>query len=216
MAIIIGDNRTEYADIIGEVLKTAWTYYDHNDALIYSWHGEVFLNGHPLYDAEHGGRGNIDCSTLVHLVLQGIPYDKSPYATGDTEDLFRSDCPWADRKIRKKLKEYPPLRKSNELARYYVGKGQSFSGEGLQPGDLVFFQAPEKSRTKYIEKGAFMAISHVGIVAEDPKYMIHCSGTSNKENDLAEGKGAVRYTRIYGRRSPILFVRPCFKIFSDD
>ena len=198
--------------IIEEVFRTAWTYYDHNDELIYSWHGEVFLNGYPLYDAQRGNRGNIDCSTFVHLVLQGIPYGKSPYATGDTEDFFRSDCPWADTGIRGRIKEYPPLRKSNELARYFTEKGLSFApGEkDLLPGDLVFFQASERTRAKYFEKGAFMAISHVGIVMEDTRYMIHSTGTSNKDKDLSEGKGTVRYSRIRGRREPLLFARPEF------
>ena len=197
------------SSIAEQLLATAWTYFDHKDSLIYSWHGEVFLNGYPLFDEEHDGRGNIDCSSFVHLVLQGIAYEQSPYATGNTEDFFNSGCSWASEELRSLMRTRPSIRKSNELARYYVEKKLSFSPDTAPlPGDLVFFQAPESSRAKYFEKGAFMAISHVGIVAEDPRYMIHSTGTRNKDRDLLEGKAALRYSPIRGRREPLLYARP--------
>ena len=62
------------------VLAVAGSYLDNAHRLIYSYGSRTFLSGYDLFDDEHGGRGNIDCSTFVLLVLAGIPYGESPYA----------------------------------------------------------------------------------------------------------------------------------------
>ena len=84
------------AEIISQVLEAAESYLRHADGLIYSGGGRTFLSGYDLFDAEHGGRGNIDCSTFLLLVLSGIPYDRSPYATGSVKGLSAAAAPWAD------------------------------------------------------------------------------------------------------------------------
>ena len=78
------------------LLDVARTYLDHADRFIYSGAGRTFLSGYDLFDEEHGGRGNIDCSSLVFLTMAGIPYEKSPYATGTVKGLQELTAPWAD------------------------------------------------------------------------------------------------------------------------
>lgn len=39
------------------ILKTALTYLDNTDKLIYSYGGNTFLRNGELTDAKHGGRG---------------------------------------------------------------------------------------------------------------------------------------------------------------
>ena len=65
------------------ILETAVTYLNRRDSLIYSYHGNTFLQGGELTDPDNGGRGRIDCSTLVHLAMAGTGYGDSPYVTGD-------------------------------------------------------------------------------------------------------------------------------------
>ena len=77
-----------------QILHVAETYLDHADRLIYSYGSKTFLSGYALYDAAYNGRGNIDCSTFLLLVLAGIPYDASPYATGSVDMLKPGDQPW--------------------------------------------------------------------------------------------------------------------------
>ncbi len=69
------------------LLKTADTYLCRADRLIYSYGSKTFLSGYAIFDDRFDGRGNIDCSTFVLLVLSGIPYEKSPYATGSADGL---------------------------------------------------------------------------------------------------------------------------------
>ena len=76
-----------------ELLAVARSYYDWREDLVYSVKGNTFLCGGDLTDQEHGGKGRIDCSTLVHLVLQGIPFERSPYVSGDPQDFLRRARP---------------------------------------------------------------------------------------------------------------------------
>ena len=78
--------------------------------------GATFLDGAPLNNAS--GQGLIDCSTYIHLVLRGIPYQKSPYvntnanAAYNPSDLLTNTAyTWADDHIRssKTLGATPPI-----------------------------------------------------------------------------------------------------------
>ena len=132
---------------MNDILRTALTYLGNNDRLIYSYRGNTFLQGGELYDRDHDGRGRIDCSTLVHLALQGIPYDRSPYATGKTDAFFGGECLWQEgRKVllrnvfAERGDRASDIRRAYGLARYCRETGLELAeNEPLQPGDLVFF-----------------------------------------------------------------------------
>ena len=68
------------------VLDIAGSYLRNAGRLIYSYGSRTFLSGYNLFDPQRDGRGNIDCSTFVLLVLAGIPYEESPYCTGAVPD----------------------------------------------------------------------------------------------------------------------------------
>jgi len=78
-----------------EVLSVAYTYLRNTDRLIYSYGSKTFLSGYALYDETNGGKGNIDCSTFLLLVLAGIPYEASPYSTGSVTGISPSSAVWA-------------------------------------------------------------------------------------------------------------------------
>lgn len=78
-----------------QLLAVADTYLQHADRLIYSYGSKTFLSGYALYDEAYDGRGNIDCSTFLLLVLAGIPYEASPYATGTVVGLTPGPVFWA-------------------------------------------------------------------------------------------------------------------------
>ena len=151
---------------MNDILRTALTYLENNDRLIYSYRGNTFLQGGELYDRDHDGRGRIDCSTLVHLALQGIPYDLSPYATGKTDAFFGGECQWQeDRKVllrnvfAERGDRASDIRRAYGLARY--------------------------CREEYYKYGAYLGISHVGIAAEDTELMINATGSSDHERNAA-------------------------------
>ena len=56
-----------------QLLAVADSYRRKADRLIYSYGSKTFLSGYALYDETYDGRGNIDCSTFVLLVLAGVP-----------------------------------------------------------------------------------------------------------------------------------------------
>ena len=83
----------------GQLLAVARTYLAHADRLIYSYGSKTFLSGYDIHDAAHAGRGNIDCSTFLLLVLAGIPYEASPYATGSASGLTPGAAPWVQTEL---------------------------------------------------------------------------------------------------------------------
>jgi len=92
--------KNEYCPAAAEqVLAVAETYLANADRLIYSYGSRTFLSGYDLFDGAHEGRGNIDCSTFLLLVLAGIPYGSSPYAAGTAEGLAPSRAFWAQRDL---------------------------------------------------------------------------------------------------------------------
>lgn len=75
--------KTEYdSEIAKKILTCAESYLRNAKELIYSYGSKTFLSGYELFDEQHEGRGNIDCSTFVMLVLSGISYEESPYRKG--------------------------------------------------------------------------------------------------------------------------------------
>ena len=198
---------------MNRILQTALSYYDNNDELIYSYHGNTFLQGGELYDSENGGRGRIDCSTLVHLALQGINYEYSPYVTGEPESFFGSVCLWQNPSAGRMSEVFAArsaraddIRRAYGLARYCREMGLEIAdGDVRRPGDLVFFEAPASVREEYIRYGAYMAVSHVGIVAEDTDMMINATGRSDHEYNVQHEP--VRIMAVMKKGQPLITAR---------
>lgn len=122
--------------------------------------GDTFYNTdefHPVND--ENGNGLIDCSTFIRLVLSGVDYLHSPYATGNREDgAPRKDLyGWADEHL-----QANDVRYAADLAEYFFLTGRVLDGfEDLRPGDIIFHAKPGAIKNR------FRCISHVSIVAED-------------------------------------------------
>ncbi|MBQ4148373.1 MAG: hypothetical protein II594_01425 [Clostridium sp.] len=196
---------------VREVLMTAESYLKNTDRLIYSYAGKTYLSGAPILDRDFQDRGNIDCSTYVHLVLQGVPYEESPYVTGNAEDTFRSAAAWREAQFAEALRMDAPARRAYGLAAWYYLMGRSFEErEKVQPGDLVFYAAPAEAAPYYIAHGAFRAIAHVGIVSEDTEYIYHSTGYPEKARSEKENLKAIQRTHILEGRTPNLYARPFY------
>ncbi|MGI6211522.1 MAG: hypothetical protein ACOYJJ_02940 [Anaerovoracaceae bacterium] len=189
-----------------ELLAVAETYYENRDRLIYIGHGETFLNGGSVFDDELAGRGNIDCSTYLYLVLTGVPYEESPYAEAPKPRQLRR---FSDRGL-ETGNAGKPVTTAAGLARYYFDRGRCFlDPDAARPGDIVFFRS-ERYASYYIRHGRFLAISHVGILAGGGR-MLNARGYVNKEVNLEKGRDAVDKTPLSGRNAPpILYARPIY------
>lgn len=217
--------RSKYDTIINVkgIIETAKTYYDKRGRLIYTYRGRVFMRGDELYDPENDDRGRIDCSSYVHLALLGVPYEESPYVTGDVEGFFNTPCPWYPLAQGKDVMSIGKvfaansergrdIRRASGLARFCREHGLEIApdtsgsyDEVLEPDDLVFFEAAPSRLEEYIYYKIWMAIAHVGIVAEDTRYMINATGSSKHE--LNAKNEAIRYTRIADKGKPVLAAR---------
>lgn len=121
----------------------------------------------------------IDCSSFTQLILYGIPYEASRYATADDTNTPRYDfgIRLPDNPYRTEFGPYRYL--ANDLGHYALDNGFAFypneDGTNVQPGDVVFFS------TNKDNEGYFMDITHVGICVErqedDILYVVH--GNSN-------------------------------------
>ena len=122
--------------------------------------GDTFYNTDETYPVnDENGNGLIDCSTFIRLVLSGVDYLHSPYATGNREDgAPRKDLySWANEDL-----QANNVRYAAELAEYFFLTGRVLDGlEDLRPGDIIFHAKPGAINNR------FMCISHVSIVAED-------------------------------------------------
>lgn len=93
---------------VKQLLAVAETYLFHADRLIYSYGSKTFLSGYAIYDEDYDGRGNIDCSTFLLLVLAGIPYEASPYTTGTVDGLKPASASW----VQSELMDFTTLPKT--------------------------------------------------------------------------------------------------------
>ena len=147
-----------------DVAKSYWIARASGRKFLYSG-GATFLDGAPLNNAS--GQGLIDCSTYIHLVMRGIPYQNSPYvntnanATYNVSDLVTNTAyTWADDHIRSSSTFGGMVRYAADLAAYYWAAGRAFTDASLRkPGDLIFHSTKQNSR--------FLSISHVSIVSDD-------------------------------------------------
>lgn len=149
------------------VARTYWTARARGRAFVYTTSGTTFLNGNNLNNSS--GAGIIDCSTYIHLVMRGIPYDKSPYALNTSANATynpsnlvtnTSEYTWADDNIRNSSTIGGQVRFAADLAAYYWFQGRCFTDPNLRkPGDLIFHSTKDNDR--------FMSITHVSIVDED-------------------------------------------------
>lgn len=146
------------------VARTYWIARASGRNFVYSG-GSTFLDGANLNDSS--GAGLIDCSTYIHLVMRGIPYDKSPYtntaanATYNATNLATNTAyAWADDHIRQSSTLGGMVRYAADLAAYYWAAGRAFTDASQRkPGDLIFHSTKQNNR--------FMSITHVSIVSED-------------------------------------------------
>ena len=122
--------------------------------------GYTFYNEEQQYPVDdEDGRGIIDCSTFIRLVLSGVDYMHSPYATGNRSDgAPRKDLyAWADERIAANK-----LRYAADLAEYFFLTGRVLDGfDDLRPGDIIFHAKPGAIKNR------FRCISHVSIMAEE-------------------------------------------------
>lgn len=196
-----------YKNISSELIGIARSYYDHRDRLVYSAKANTFLSGGELLDVEHGMRGRIDCSTYIHLILQGIPYEESPYVHGDPETFYHSGCSWAVRDLADQLRKGAPVRRAHQLAKYYYDRGLCMTGKDWKPGDLLFFQVREEKVDHYLSFNIFKAIFHIGIVGEDRDHMYESSGHQTKDVEKNYTEPAIRRSLISERGMPIFYVQ---------
>lgn len=159
-----------------DVAKSYWIARASGRKFVYSG-GSTFLDGAPLNNA--AGQGRIDCSTYIHLVMRGIPYQKSPYvntsanATYNASDLVTNTAyTWADDHIRFSQTLGGMVRYAADLAAYYWAAGRAFTDASQRkPGDLIFHSTHQTSR--------FMSISHVSIVSDDIDRFYNVTDISN-------------------------------------
>ena len=109
------------------LLAVADSYLRNADRLVYSYGSKTFLSGYAIYDEAQDGRGNIDCSTFLLLVLAGIPYEASPYATGTADGLRPAPAPWAQTG----LADFSDLPKTYVAIAERIGRPYLACAEGL-------------------------------------------------------------------------------------
>lgn len=118
---------------------------------------------------------HIDCSSFTQLVLYGIPYETSRYATEDDTNTAKYDFGFSLPANAYDNTFGPDRYLANQLAHYAFDNGFAFYPNGdatnMQPGDILFFS------TNQINEDYFMNITHVGICIErrsdDVVYVLH-------------------------------------------
>lgn len=185
------------------VARTYWIARAAGRSFTYTG-GQTFLNGAALNNSS--GAGQIDCSTFIHLVMRGIPYDRSPYtnttanATYNASNLAtNTEYSWADDHIRSSSTIGGMVRYAADLAAYYWAAGRAFKDASKRkPGDLIFHSTEQNDR--------FMSISHVSIVSEDVNSYYN---VTNIPNTVVRTQYANRNADI------VFFARPDYERIAD-
>lgn len=151
-----------------EAVKVAQTYWTARAAgREFNYSTSTFLSGGTVNGST--SRGKIDCSTYIHLVLRGIPYESSPYvdttaSLAGSADMITTNptgkYTWADDNLKNSSITGGIVRTASDIAKYYWAKGRVFfDSSKVCPGDLIFCADSANNR--------FKNITHVGIVTDD-------------------------------------------------
>ena len=147
---------------------------------------------------DENGKGKIDCSTYMHLVLRGIDYASSPYGHmegGAYPSSYKITAPvetstayaWADDSLRCSntltntaltAKPGKLVRTAAEFAKYYAAAGRIFpytddTKDYVRPGDLIFF------RNRGSDTDRFSFIHHIGMVTDSAGKYLNVTSDEN-------------------------------------
>lgn len=113
-------------------------------------------------------RLQLDCSSFIWLVMSGVPYERSRYASPDAADNVREYAWGMDWKGKEAYYDNDATQVrvlANGIARYCDDRGWGFSpkadASNLRTGDLIFFK-PLDDQTPVSER-YYLRITHVGI-----------------------------------------------------
>lgn len=160
-----------------DVARTYWVARARGRQFNYQG-GATFLDGKTVNGST--GKGKIDCSTYIHLVLRGIDYANSPYANTTANYAFdannlvtnTAEYTWADNGLAYSQSIGGRVRYAADLAAYYWMQGRCFTDASkLKPGDLTFHSNEINGR--------FMNVTHVGIITEDTTQMYNVTDLEN-------------------------------------
>jgi hypothetical protein len=143
---------------IERMIDNAQTYLDNISTIVYGNSYTAYDNAQTLV----GGKNQIDCSSFANLMIHGVPYNRSKYYAGNTQNtgsnlFFQNIDPvkW---------------RYANNIAKYAFERGYSFKPNAdfsnLEAGDVLFFSwtnGVSGDLSADARANAFMTIDHVGV-----------------------------------------------------
>ena len=143
---------------VNRMLEIAWTYQERINQFVYGNQTTAFDTESTLTNGKH----EMDCSSFVNLMIQGIPYHHSRYSS--LSDNIKSPLFYTGIDGHK-------FRYANSIARYAVENGLAFlpnsDYSNVRPGDVLFFSWQDPSSVgdtpAEARKSAFMQIDHVAI-----------------------------------------------------
>lgn len=173
---------------------------DANTGYTFTYNQNTFLTGCPVFI---NGKGAIDCSTYMHLVLRGIRYKDSPYSGNNTSISTQTAYPWTA-----ELGNFSTMgmvRQAAEIAAYYCAAGRFFDttfDTQRRPGDLFFFKSDNANNR-------FLNISHVGMVAfETDKYY----NVTSKNSSVVMLSNIPSESRSANDRQIVGYARPFYEM----
>jgi hypothetical protein len=177
-----------YANQAVDVARSYW------DARVAQKRSFVYDGGNGVFEGvlnDANGNGIIDCSTFIRLVLSGVDYLHSPYATGNLSDVApRPDMySWADTALAGNNVRY-----AADLAEYFFLTGRVLNGfDDLRPGDIIF-------HANGSIQNRFMGISHVSIVAEEGYDEVNYYNVTNVSNVVVRTRWSARNDYVFAAR----------------
>lgn len=155
-------NQPLSANAVNAMLHCAYSYIDQNSVLSYGHDTATHRTDSSISPAESQ---EIDCSTFVELVMNGVPYEQSKYAGlvenrlgafGYCFDLYDNSADRAD--------VMPRYSLSYSMAKRLHDNGYGFYPTSdltnLCAGDILFFS------TQSYEEDRFLNIDHVAILVD--------------------------------------------------
>jgi hypothetical protein len=138
---------------VSRLVDVAQSYYNNIGNLVYG-------NSFTAYDTtiqQVNGKYQIDCSSFVNLMLQGVTYENSRY-NGNSQNIGSA-------LFHPAIDSYK-YRYANQIAQYAYENGYAFKANAdlsnVEPGDILFFNWGTNSDG--FHNNAFMNIDHVGVV----------------------------------------------------
>ncbi|MBO5970706.1 MAG: hypothetical protein J6S14_19710 [Clostridia bacterium] len=183
---------------VAEIVAVANTYWNNRNEYLNG--NRVMVYGQTTILDQDTYTNNIDCSTFVGLCIRGIPFNDTPYHTGEdrSKDSYKANpaYDWSIDPFEFTLADEPGvrIRSVSRIAKWMYDQRRMVVIDkklvNVEAGDIVCYSRLD-SDGGYLNPHRFMAMTHTGLVISKRAVSIYDSTKTYAVGDCVQYSGAL-------------------------